>query len=254
MKTKNFLIKLIGFPATIIHGDPAVTDRWFWLKKHLKSGPLRTLDAGCGSGAFTMYASKIGNESLGLSFDERNNKAAEERAQILNISSISFRTGDLRQLDLMQESLGKFDQIICCETIEHILNDQKLIKDFAAILNPGGRVLLTTPYKKYKPLYGDTRTGLSTWEDGGHVRYGYTFDEMSGLMGNAGLTVESREYITGFISQQLINLERLLCGIHYIFAWALVFPFRVLQVFDPLISKILKYPHLSIGVVAVKNK
>lgn len=250
---KNLLVKIIGFPATIIHGDPAVMDRFFWLKKHLKSGPLKTLDAGCGSGAFTMYAAKVGNDALGISFDERNNKAATERANILGLKNVKFITGDLRQLDKMSGTLGKFNQIICCETIEHILGDQKLIKDFASLLNPGGRVLLTTPYKKYKPLYGDTKTGLSAWEDGGHVRYGYSLEEMSSLMENAGLKMESLDYATGFISQQLINLERLLCSVHYIFAWAIVFPFRIFQIFDPLVTKLLKYPHLSIAVSAVKT-
>ncbi|MDP3956654.1 MAG: class I SAM-dependent methyltransferase [bacterium] len=249
---KNILIKCIGYPATIIHGDCAVLDRWFWLRKNLLPGNLRTLDAGCGSGAFTMYAAKIGNEAVGISFDERNNKVATERAKMLGIKNIKFLDGDLRKLDQMSENLGIFDQIICCETIEHIINDQKLISDFAALLRPGGRLILTTPYKEYKPMVGDGR-GVSTWEDGGHVRWGYTHKEMASLMENAGLEIKKEEYITGFISQQLINLERILCGLNYVLAWALVFPFRVLQLLDPFISKIINYPHLCIGVVAVKK-
>ncbi len=250
---KNLLLKIIGFPATLIHGDSAVLDRFFWLRKNLLSGNKRVLDAGCGSGAFTIYAAKIGNEALGVSFDERNNKIASERAKILNIPNVKFITGDLRELDKMSDKIGKFDQIICCETIEHILNDQKLIKDFASLLNAGGQVLITSPYKNYKPLHGDEKTGLSTWEDGGHVRYGYTFDNMSSLMKNAGLEVKSTTYITGFISQQLINLQRRLCGFNPMFAWFIIFPFRLLQLLDPLISKIIKYPHLSVGVVAIKK-
>ena len=249
----NVLVKLIGYPATILHGDAAVFDRYKWLKKHLKSGPLRTLDAGCGSGAFTMYAAKIGNEAIGISFDKGNNEKAVKRARILNISNVSFIDGDLRKLDEISESLGKFDQIICFETIEHILDDKKLIKYFFSLLNPRGKLLLTTPYKFYKSLYGDDKDKISTFEDGGHVRYGYTHKEMSDSLEKSGFEIEAKEYITGFLSQQLINLQRILAEINSKLAWIIVFPLRIFQFFDPLISKIINYPYLSIGVVAVKK-
>jgi hypothetical protein len=32
---KSALVRLVGFPATLIHGDPLVLDRWFWLKARL---------------------------------------------------------------------------------------------------------------------------------------------------------------------------------------------------------------------------
>ncbi|MGH7934815.1 MAG: hypothetical protein ACREQN_16860, partial [Candidatus Binataceae bacterium] len=66
---ENALVRLLGWRATVLHGDPMTLDRWRWLKRHLRAGRLRTLDAGCGSGAFTMYAAKIGNEAVGITFD-----------------------------------------------------------------------------------------------------------------------------------------------------------------------------------------
>jgi len=249
----NILVKLIGHPATILHGDTAVFDRWWWLKKYLKSGNLRTLDAGCGSGAFTMYAAKIGNEAIGISFDQRNDRVAAERAKILGISNVSFIQGDLRKLDEMSEVLKKFDQIICFETIEHILDDEKLIKDFSSLLNPSGRLLLTAPYKYYKHLYGDDKTQLSTYEDGGHVRWGYTHEEMADLLKKFDFEIKVTEYITGYLSQQLINLQRILGEINPKLAWLIIFPLRIFQFFDPVITKITNYPSLSIGIVAVKR-
>lgn len=247
---ENILVRFIGYMATVLHGDPAVFDRWRWLKKNLNSGHLRTLDAGCGSGAFTIYAAKIGNEAIGISFNERNNIIAAERAKILKISNVNFIQGDLRKLDEMSEILGKFDQIICFETIEHILDDKKLIKDFLSLLNPGGRLLLTAPYKYYKHLYGDR---LSAYEDGGHVRWGYTHEEMKDLLEKFDFKIETTEYITGYVPQQLINLQRVLSEVNPKLAWLIIFPLRIFQFFDPIITKIIKYPFFSIGVVAVKK-
>jgi len=252
---KNTLGKIIGYPATLIHGDTAVFDRWLWLRKNLKKGNLRTLDAGCGSGAFTMYAAKCGNETIGISFDEKNNKVAEKRAKILKIKNIRFVTGNLGNLDNISDKLGKFDQIICFETIEHILNDEKLVKDFADLLRPSGRLLLTAPYKNYyKCLLGDDKTRLSVIEDGGHVRWGYTHEEMEKIFNKAGLKMDKKEYASGIISQLLIALyRRLVINVNHKIAWLTIFPLRLLVILDPLITNLFNLSHLSIAVVGLKK-
>ncbi len=41
--------------------------------------------------------------------------------------------------------LGRYDAIVSCEGIEHVGNPLKLLKSAAAHLNPGGRIIVTTP-------------------------------------------------------------------------------------------------------------
>lgn len=252
MSSKHLLVRAIGYPATLLHGDSAVLDRWLFLRRHLASGSLRTLDAGSGSGAMSIYAAKRGNQAIGISLSARDNQVAGERARILGLSNTQFVTGDLRQLDTVAASWPAFDQIICFETIEHIADDRKLLRDFAAILKPGGILILTTPYKNYHPLPGDK---LSETEDGGHVRWGYTHEEMRELLNAVGLEVRVEEYITGYFSQLLMRFQRTLV-MHRVpdkIAWLLILPLRILRVLDPLAARIKKYPALSIGVVAVKK-
>ena len=42
------LVRWVGFPATLVHGDTLVLDRWFWLCRHLPvtSNGERLLDVG----------------------------------------------------------------------------------------------------------------------------------------------------------------------------------------------------------------
>lgn len=244
------LVRVVGWPATILHGDAAVFDRWRWVRDNLAAGPVRTLDAGCGSGAFSLYAARRGNRVLGLSFDRENHDKAVRRAAMLGLTNVEFRVGDLRRLDEFGGELGTFDQIICLETIEHILDDQKLVTDLAARLNPGGRLLLTTPYKHYKPLLGDR---LSEVEDGGHVRYGYTRDELEALFTRAGLAVEREEYLSGWVTQRLINLFRRLGRVSPALGWALTLPLRAGQAVDRPLTNALSYPYLSVALVGVKR-
>ena len=81
-------MKLIGWKATLLHDDPCAYDRWKWLQKNITSGKIKTLDAGCGTGAFSFYASKIGNHITGLSFDKTNNQTAVEDAKFLKLKNI----------------------------------------------------------------------------------------------------------------------------------------------------------------------
>jgi SAM-dependent methyltransferase len=246
----NILVKLFGLIMIVLEGDPALFDRWIWLRRKLKSGNLRTLDAGCGTGSFILLAAKKGNNAIGISFDRTNNEVAGKRAKILGIKNVKFITVDLRQIDEIYNHLGAFDQIICFETIEHIIDDKKLIRDLSLMLKTDGRLLLTAPYKYHKPLPGHYIAGR---EDGGHVRWGYTFEEMEELLSDFGLEIKEKKYISGFITQKLIYLMRVIGNINPHLSWILVLPLRVFSVFDYLITKKIKYPFLSIGIVAVKK-
>src|SRR2546428_14164190 len=108
---RNALFRLLGWRALLLHGDPAFFDRWRWLKKQLGHGPVRTLDAGTGNGAFALYSATRGNHVVGLSFDERDIERARERTRIAGISTVDFVCGDLRRLDRLTPRLGDFDQI-----------------------------------------------------------------------------------------------------------------------------------------------
>ena len=247
----DVLVRLLGWQATVLHGDPLVPVRWSWLRRYLQPGPLRTLDAGCGSGGFTMYAVRIGNEAVGISYNRREIEAATRRARLLGLFGARFVEGDLRVLPAMSDMLGTFDQIICCETIEHILDDGKLLTELARFLRPGGRLLLTTPFKHARPLAGDK---VSCVEDGGHVRPGYTHDEMRALLSVRRLNVVRSDYFGGVITYVLTGATRRLSTVHARGAWLVLFPFRAFQILDAPLTRLLRAPFMSIGIVAIKRR
>ncbi len=147
---------------------------------------------------------------------------------------------------------GCFDQIICLETIEHVSDDEGLVKRLAMMLRPGGRILISTPYDRHRPLYTEEREP-SPVEDGSHVRYGYSQERLRQIAADAGLEVESAGFISGVISQKLTDLmRRLTARVGLLPAWLLVLPLRLLVVLDAPLSRMLSYPHLSVAVCAVK--
>jgi 2-polyprenyl-3-methyl-5-hydroxy-6-metoxy-1,4-benzoquinol methylase len=248
----DLVLRLLGWPSLLIHGDPLVLDRWLWVRRYLRRPKARTFDAGCGNGGFSVYAARAGNEVVAASFSEGELEAARRRAAILGVEGIEFRTLDLRNLGDHIDELGRFDQIICLETIEHLKDDVKLVKGLAQMLEPGGQLLLSTPFDEHNALFRETRHP-STVEDGSHVRYGYSHERLRSILGEAGLELRDEGFVSGIISQKLTNLMwRLTERIGLPAAWLIVLPLRALVVLDGPLTRMVGYPHLCVAVRAIK--
>jgi SAM-dependent methyltransferase len=250
-------LRLLGFPATLIRHETTVLDRWLWLSPYLPSVPTgsrKLLDVGCGSGAFTIGAALRGYRSLGLSWDQRNQNVAKERAVLCKAPLAEFAIQDVRRLDERTELLGQFDVAVSCENIEHILDDRKLMIDMAGCLKPGGTLLLTTPYFHYRAINKNDDGPFQEVENGGHVRRGYTQEDLRALCEASGLKVLRIEYCTGYLSQKITGFFRQCCLIHPLFAWAAVLPLRPLPpLFDVWLSRMTRWPAYSIALVATRT-
>ncbi len=248
----DLVLRVLGWRSLLIHGDPCVLDRWLWLRTRLRGGPSRTLDAGCGNGAFSIFAARAGNQVLASSFSERELDDARRRTRLLGLS-VEFEVLDLREIEQRRQQLGSFDQIICLETIEHLSDDRGLLVSLAGLLRPGGRLLLSTPYVGHHPLYREERHP-SAVEDGSHVRYGYSPEDLRGLALSAGLTPQQLGFVSGVVSQRLTNLmRRLTLRLGRMPAWALMLPLRALVVLDRPLTRLTRYPYLSLAMVAVRE-
>ncbi len=244
------LLRVFGWRFLLITGDPCVLDRWRWLRGRLRGGPLRTFDAGCGNGAFSIYAASIGNEVVAASFETAEMQTARRRAETLGVEGIDFRVLDLREIEQHRDALGTFDQIICLETIEHVSEDQALLATLASMLNPGGRILISAPNVDHRPLYTE-ELEPSPVEDGSHVRYGYSPQRLAEIATAAGLELAEQGFVSGLVAQRLTDLMRRLTeriGLNA--AWLVLLPLRVLVVLDGPLSRIAGYPYLSVALCA----
>jgi 2-polyprenyl-3-methyl-5-hydroxy-6-metoxy-1,4-benzoquinol methylase len=254
---KSLLVRLIGFPATLIHSDTMVWDRWRWLKKRLRI-PRRSanlLEVGCGTGAFTIGAALLGYRATGLSWDLRNQTIAAERARMCGANKADFLVRDARKLGEEVDQKASYDVVICLECIEHILNDEKLMRDLSACLKEGGQLLLTTPNINYRPLTAIDNGPWSAIEDGGHVRKGYSEERLRELCRSSGLCVKEVSYCSGVVSQKITRIYRLCATLNRVVAWLLILPLRVLPpILDGFATHIFRWPCYSICLEAWKDK
>lgn len=169
-------------------------------------GNIDTLDAGFGNGAMSYAAYSMGNRVLGISNQQREVQTTTQLFDFLNIprSAIELRCMNLYDLKDLNRT---FDQIICSETLEHITRDQEMVKTFASLLQPGGRLILCCPYALH-PQHALGRTNEP--ENGYHVRDGYTLDSYKQLLTSADMTV----------TQQLGLGSPLLCATDRVERWS----------------------------------
>lgn len=252
---RDAMLRRLGWRALLIHGDPFVLDRWKWLRSrftaHSAGGPPRLLDAGCGNGAFALWAAAKGNDVLGLSDSPRDLEKARARAAMLRIEGVRFEEFDLRRLDEDGARFGEFDAILCLEVIEHVLDDVGLLRRLGARLSPGGFIYLSTPTHDHQPLFGE-KAHLSGVEDGRHVRWGYSQQQLDTAIRAAGLEPMEFAVFGGYLTQRLCGLLWRLQRISLPLAWGLTLPLRGVTMIDRGVTTRMGKPFMSLGAVARK--
>lgn len=100
----------------------------------------RVLDCACGIGYGSDMISRTGDRNvLGVDVSE---EAISEARRRYGSSGAEFRVADAYDLRSLS---GPFSAIISFETIEHVANPSLVLKNFAASLEPGGILIISTP-------------------------------------------------------------------------------------------------------------
>ena len=97
------------------------------------------LDAGCGVGYGTAALAQAAASVVGVDRDGSAIAYARERYGAPNVE---FRTGDLLDLDLPDES---FDTVCSFETIEHLADLDRYLREMTRVLRTEGVYVVSTP-------------------------------------------------------------------------------------------------------------
>ena len=178
----HLIFRLFGYPPSV-----SVRQRARVILKYLKPNKgERILDAGCGIGYYSFeLATKFGCKVDGIDIDAEDIELADQIAQKMHISTAEFSIRDICELKFDDET---FDKVILTEVLEHIRNDEKVLKELNRILKIGGYLILSTPYVTVVEEYDEQKLKVSQVE-GGHVRNGYSFERLSKLLNDTGFDV-----------------------------------------------------------------
>jgi SAM-dependent methyltransferase len=117
----------------------------------------RVLDAACGEG----YGSALlAGAAAAVTGVDRSEEAVEHAKHRYRAANLDFRCADCLQLPFDADS---FDCVVSFETLEHLADQDDLLREFRRVLKPAGFLVLSSPDKA---VYSDTMQNRNEF----HVR------------------------------------------------------------------------------------
>jgi SAM-dependent methyltransferase len=164
----------------------------------------RCLDLGCAKGTFSWLLRTRGGAWVSADLDDANLIATRELVGP-SVVRVDYRT--------LLFADGTFDIVSVLDFLEHVEEDGRCLEELSRTLKPGGTFLLSAPAtgrfflaNRLRRLAGMTK------EDYGHVREGYTLEDLSGRLERLGFLVTLRATYSRFFTEFL----ELLLNVFYV--------------------------------------
>jgi len=101
---------------------------------------LRMLDIGCGGGILSEPLARLGAQMVGADPAEENIAAARAHAEEMDVA-IDYRATTAEELAAAKE---RFDVVLAMEVVEHVADVSAFIVTCAAMVKPGGLMIVAT--------------------------------------------------------------------------------------------------------------
>lgn len=155
------------------------------------TGNQNILDGGSGFGQYDFFlASRNSNWNIvGLDVKQEQVDDCNGFFSRIGLNNASFRFGDLTKLD----AISAYNMVLCVDVMEHIEEDELVLRNFHKALLEGGMLLVSTPSDKggsdvhHHHDHSHDSDGSHSFIDE-HVRDGYGVKEISEKMKRAGFS------------------------------------------------------------------
>jgi 2-polyprenyl-6-hydroxyphenyl methylase / 3-demethylubiquinone-9 3-methyltransferase len=127
---------------------------------------LRILDIGCGAGLLCEPFTRLGAQVIGVDPSATNIAAARLHADKGHLS-IDYRCTTVEQMDVRE----RFDIVLAMEVVEHVADVGMFLNRCAAMLKPGGMMVVSTLNRNWKSFalaivgaeYGTSSSPPTNW-------------------------------------------------------------------------------------------
>lgn len=161
------------------------------------------MDAGCAFGVHCFeLGRKPGRQVIGIDIDQDNLNLGKQIKDILQVENVSFLYGDILNSGFPGE---EFDAVLMSQVIEHVKDDDGVVREVNRILKRGGILIVSTDYTKTVEDYASPRLTSSDksgkgipenlFVGGGHWRSGYNEERIASLLEHNGFHILDISYV-----------------------------------------------------------
>ena len=151
----------------------ALAERFVSLTSRL-NGVRHVCDLGCGNG---YLASRLGASGLHVTGIDASESGLEIARRHYATDRVTFVRSEIgADLEALLPAGLRFDAVVSSDVIEHLYRPAALVETAAALLKPGGYLIVGTPYHGY--LKNLAISVLNKWDshhgvdwDGGHIKF-----------------------------------------------------------------------------------
>ena len=163
------------------------------IMNNIPTGPLKMLDAGFGTGVYSLVLGNRMKDIVGVDLDK--NKVSFIKKQAIS-SNIHFEEMDITNLRFSDSS---FDLIVCSDVLEHIHDDELAFSELARVLRNGGTLILTVPFL--------SDSNVNVHRRFHHEHAGYTSQRILDLCVRNSLAVEKEEFYSHSLSNRMSSIS-----------------------------------------------
>jgi len=151
-------------------------------------GPIHSVvDVGAGNGAFAAHLADLG-------YDVTAVEPSTSGVEAMRAAHHGLKHVQASAYDDLSGLHGTFDAAVALEVVEHCYYPRRLASTLAALVRPGGVVILSTPYHGYwknlaLAFAGRWDEHFTVLWDHGHIKF-WSIGTLSMLMREQGLSVE----------------------------------------------------------------
>lgn len=178
---------------------------------HALRGAERVLDAGCGTGRFTITLARQGAHMVALDASQEMLLEVRRKAEEAGVAHrIEFVCGDVENLDY---EAGTFDGVLSIAVLRHFPSPAKGIAELARVLRPEGTLVVDYlnwyVFRFYEPLRGLVVENPNVPNQHFFRNYYSTFDEIRKILLTNDVHVIQRKGLIKFPSHLLLCQLRL---------------------------------------------
>jgi 2-polyprenyl-3-methyl-5-hydroxy-6-metoxy-1,4-benzoquinol methylase len=149
----------------------------------LLGSPKRIFEAGCGNGATAAVLQTHGHHVTGIDASEEGIACANQAYPLLALHQASV-------YDDLAARFGRFPVVLSLEVVEHLFEPRRFANSVFDLLEPGGTVIVSTPYHGYwknlaLALSGKLDAHLDPLWDYGHIKF-WSMRSLGALLSEAG--------------------------------------------------------------------